>query len=161
LKGFVHLADQARDSLRAAARSSLKREHGGILVGYRSGRVLYVYDALTVPDEASNSCTYTRRSSPAEEILGSYLGSGYGSLIGYVGEWHTHSLLVPPSSTDRQSMRQISRINKQAAALIVASLDPGSGKVHFFGLLSRPSRRFVGDYCDVVIHHSSASEPEG
>lgn len=161
MKAFVHLADQARDSLRTAARSSLKREHGGILVGYRSGRALHVYDALTVPDEASDSCSYTRRSIPAEKILESYVSDGYDTLLGYVGEWHTHSLLVPPSPTDRRSMRQISRSNKQAAALIVASLGPGSGKVHFFGLLSRPSRRFVGDYCDVLIHHSSSSEPEG
>jgi hypothetical protein len=58
-------------------------------------------------------------------------------------------------------MRQISQSNKQMAALIVAALDPGSDQVYFFGLLSQPRRRLVGGYSDVLIHHSSAFEPEG
>lgn len=156
MKASVHLADQARDSLRAAARASLKLEHGGILVGYRSGRALYVYDALPVPDKASDRCSYTRRSAPAEQILKAYLEGPRESLLGYVGEWHTHPLLFPPSATDRRSMRHISRSSEQTSVLIVAALDPSANEVHFFGLMNQPCRRLVGDYRDVQIHHSSA-----
>lgn len=154
MKAAVYLTDQARDSLRAAARASGKLEHGGILVGYRYGPELHVYDALTVPDKTSNGHTYLRRYVPAEQVLQEYLKSSSGSLLGYVGEWHTHPRMVPPSGTDLRSMREISRSNEHATALIVAALDSQTKGVHFFGLMSRPNRRLFGGYRDVQIYHS-------
>lgn len=156
MKAGVYLTDQARDSLRTAARGSVKLEHGGILVGYRSGRELHVYDALTVPDKTSDGCNYLRRSIPAEQVLQAYLEGANESLLGYVGEWHTHPQLVPPSGIDIRSMREISRGNAHTTALIVAALEPRANEVHFFGLMSRPSRRLYGGYRDVQVHHSCA-----
>lgn len=149
----VLLSEQAHDSLRAAGRASRTTERGGILVGYRTAQGVHVEDALTVHDDAATRSHYVRRSRPAQETLAAYLSTS-DPLIGYVGEWHTHPLPLPPSPRDRRTMRLIAIRNRNPTALIVAALDPSRDHVRFYALLSDPhpsSHRFLGRFSATAV----------
>ena len=130
---------QARDALRAAARRSVSKEHGGILIGYRHGNDIAVDDILEVPDATAGRTNYLRRENPARQALSEYLERiGSDDVIGYVGEWHTHPAPLPPSPTDQHAMRAMTRKNRNSVALVVAALDPDHGTVDLHALISQP-----------------------
>lgn len=132
----IFLAPQARDSLRAAARTSRDRERGGILIGYTTAEALFVDDALLVPDDTAGRAHYTRRFEPADDLLANYIRGSTDPLIGYVGEWHTHPESAPPSATDRAAMQQMTHRNRGGVALVVAALGFDGVSVEFFGLIN-------------------------
>lgn len=136
----LKLTAQAADRLHAAARESRRRERGGILVGYRSTAGLVVEDALPVVDELASHQRYVRRSAHAGEVLTRYLQNQHDGMIGYIGEWHTHPLPVPPSTTDHASMAMIALRNTDCVALLVAALQRDLRSVSYYALASEPSR---------------------
>jgi integrative and conjugative element protein (TIGR02256 family) len=137
----VVISPQARDALKAAARASSEREHGGILVGYRDTHGITIDDIIEVPDATAARTRYLRRESPARRALTSYLNrSGLDETLGYVGEWHTHPAPAPPSSTDHHAMRTMARRNGQPVALVVAALQADHRDVHLYALISSPER---------------------
>lgn len=149
----VLLSEQAHDSLRAAGRASRTTERGGILVGYRTAQGVHVEDALTVTDDAAARAHYVRRSKPAQQTLAAYLRTS-DPLIGYVGEWHTHPLPLPPSPRDRRTMRLIAIRNSNPIALVVAALDQDLDQVQFYALLSEPyptSHRLLGRFSATAV----------
>lgn len=135
----LRLSTQARDALRASARASRTREQGGILVGYLSAEGLHVQDALVVADGSATHGRYLRRSQSAGRVLNAYLHDQTDGLVGYVGEWHTHALPMPPSATDHATMRLIACRNSQRTALIVAALESDRQEVSFHSLVSNPA----------------------
>jgi integrative and conjugative element protein (TIGR02256 family) len=154
----IHLADQARDTLVAAGRRSQHQECGGILIGYREGQVVFVEDALSVADPTAGHSSYLRRSRPAEEVLARYLEplavEGEEFYLGYVGEWHTHPLPVPPSRTDRVAMRMMARRNPHAVAMVVVARHNDT-TVSLHGLVSTPQtarHRHIGRHTTSTVH---------
>ena len=146
--GRLVLSDQPRDALRAAARRSIAREHGGILVGYRSGVDIVVEDILEVPDATANRTSYLRREDAARQTLTEFLKHiGSDTTVGYVGEWHTHPAPLPPSPTDQHAMRIMVRGNRYPVALVVAALHADTGAVDLHALISKANTlrsRFAG-----------------
>jgi len=144
---------QARDALRLAARTSVIKERGGILVGFRDGTDITVEDIIEVPDATARRTTYVRREHPAREALNDYLKrTGSNDPVGYVGEWHTHPAQVPLSRTDQHAMRTMARKNRKPVALVVAALGTDKHSVNLHALISRPDTlrsRVAG-------HHSAA-----
>jgi integrative and conjugative element protein (TIGR02256 family) len=144
---------QARDALRAAARKSVAKERGGILLGYRDKKDIVVEDIIEVPDATAARTTYLRRERPARDALTAYLNrSGYDDAIGYVGEWHTHPASEPPSSTDQHAMWTMARKNRNTVALVVASLKTDHRTVDLHALISTPA----GFWSRVTGRHAAA-----
>ncbi len=137
----VRISAQARDALGAAARASLRAERGGILIGYRERHDVVVEDIVQVPDSTAGRTTYLRREGPAQQALDAYLNrAGGDDALGYVGEWHTHPRLAPPSPVDHRAMRTMTRRNRQPVALIVAALRDDHRSVDLHALISEPRR---------------------
>lgn len=150
----LDLTAQARDALRAGARASRRRERGGILVGFRTQTGLHIEDALLVPDQTAARTHYLRRAKDAARVLNDYLDGDTDPLVGYVGEWHTHPSPLPPSPTDRASMRLMSIRNKHPVALIVAALQSDRQDVQIYAMISAPkplTRRIVGRHGDATV----------
>jgi hypothetical protein len=150
------LTPQARDILRSAARASRHCERGGILVGYRTEMAIHVEDALTVSDRTAARTTYLRRSTPANRTLRDYMNVAEDPYIGYVGEWHTHPLPMPPSPTDRAAMRLMSMKNREPVALVVAARELDDRSVRFYGLASEPqpiAARMIGRHHVVTVRY--------
>jgi hypothetical protein len=136
----LRLSEQASGNLHAAARGSRRREHGGILVGYRESGGLVVEDALTVTDESATHGGYLRRAKTAQAVLAKYLSHQVDPMIGYVGEWHTHPLPVPPSAADHASMAIMAIRNTEQIGLLVAALDHNFRTVSYYALATEPGR---------------------
>lgn len=106
------------------------------MVGFRTKTGLFIEDALLVADDFATHSQYLRRSNEAQRVLGAYLRVQTDITVGYVGEWHTHPLPLPPSSTDRDTMRAIALGNSDQTGLIVVALDIELNSVSYHGLVS-------------------------
>lgn len=115
------LSGQAWDALHAAAKASRRNEQGGVLIGWRLSDGLFIQEVLRIRDADAGPAHYKRSQRTAQHELDLRLRLHADKTIGYVGEWHTHPMPAPPSSTDRNSMRMMALRNRQPVALIVAA----------------------------------------
>lgn len=114
----------AWETILGAAGEDAMRETGGVLLGWRHDRGVYVHEALVVPDSHAKHTFYRRRHKPATEALdAAFAALPDASPIGYVGEWHSHPAPTGPSWVDRFEMRRISRHTKAAVGLLVCTYD--------------------------------------
>ena len=127
-------------ALEASARRAAPNETGGILTGWREGSMVVVQHALRIDDATAQRATYQRRHQAAEEALIRHLRHVDDPRVGYVGEWHTHPLLQPPSETDWASLRSVARVAGGPVALLVAALHPISDRVTTYAGIGRRSR---------------------
>jgi integrative and conjugative element protein (TIGR02256 family) len=130
-------------SLRRAerhARLSRTREVGGVLIGFRAGEDVHVEDVVPVDDASSTGTRFRLRSGPREEAIANYLSRRpKGSMLGYVGTWHSHLADVGPSLTDRRTFhRELWSARDVVALVVVARFDGGW---HPYALAGRPRLR--------------------
>lgn len=124
------------DAWRAVVESRCTaRESGGILLGCRHRDGIYVSQFIEVPDPQANATSYLRLHQSASEALKAALKSlPQQSSLGYVGEWHSHTAPVGPSSTDRRQLRRISRRVADEIAFVVVAHGPDAGKWTALGM---------------------------
>lgn len=109
------------------ADAALPQETGGILLGDRADGVVVVRRFLEVPDEAAGTTRYQRQHGPAQEALDRILGlEPPDSLLGYVGEWHSHPGPAGPSRQDVKELRASARRLKHPVALVALCREQGS-----------------------------------
>lgn len=118
----VVVAEQALDMMQAAGSAALPLETGGILAGFRAGDEVVVTRAAVVPDSASSRSEYCLRRDRAMREL-ARLQAGSARVVGYVGDWHTHPVNVPPSGIDIASLELVASAAKDLVALIVVPFD--------------------------------------
>lgn len=152
---------QAWDAMVAAAGADAMRETGGVLLGWRHDRGVYVQAAVQVPDARARHTLYRRRHRPAAEVLEAALVDlPAGSPVGYVGEWHSHPAPTGPSWVDRREMRRISKQRTDAVGLLVCAYDAHSRTWTPAGLVARRGR---AEPADVVLRNGptpdAAKEP--
>ena len=119
----IEVAVTANADLQAAARAALPNETGGILLGWRTASGLHVAQAAEVPDRAATTHGYQRNFAAAQEMLRTtFANQPSDSLLGYIGEWHSHPAPVAASNADLRWIRHLARDLGGPIALIVASL---------------------------------------
>ena len=116
----MSLSEVAVSEMRAAANSAHPLETGGLLIGYRRNELIVVVDVVEVRDVASTSHGYTRREQAAQVVLDT-ARTRWGGTFGYVGDWHSHTALVAPSSRDIRSLRRVARQYRLPVGLIVVA----------------------------------------
>lgn len=138
----VWLAERAYDKLIAAASHDLPNEAGGILVGWHQGTGIFVSDILTVADSAAGRYHFVRNHDTAEAVLSTYLDQEPDSAVGYVGEWHSHPILQPPSSIDYNSIRGVAEQMNRPVVMFVVAFDR-DGSVSIYGVHAQRQDRTV------------------
>lgn len=134
-----------------AGRAALPVETGGVLLGFRADGLIIVTRTLVVADPGGGRRNYLRHRGRAQELLAEFR-SQLPSVVGYVGEWHTHPADQGPSGTDLGSLREVGGLTTGPVGLLVLSY-PASGEVRLHGALGmrrRPRRRLrAGNPVDV------------
>lgn len=102
-----------------------ERETGGLLIGCRLANlpIVLVSDIIETPDEHATESTWTLRVAGANRLLEHRLrDEPVGSVIGYVGTWHTHPAAIPePSSLDIETFAADSADDLTYSAMVIAS----------------------------------------
>lgn len=132
------------------ARRSPTREVGGVLIGFRAGDDVHVEDVVPVDDARSTRTTFRLRKGPREKAITDYLSQvGKGSVLGYVGTWHSHLADAGPSLVDRRTFHRELWSAPDVLALIVVAAKP-DGRWEPYALAGRPRLR-AGSSTVVVV----------
>lgn len=101
------LAESAEARMVAAAHDAGGFETGGILVGvFRDGQPCVAF-ALEIPSAVSSRNRYEVPAGVTQSLVGCVQRAD--PRLGYLGEWHVHTVDAPPSSVDASTMVQISK----------------------------------------------------
>lgn len=115
------------NTLRAIERiceGALPDETGGILIGYRTSEEVVVTHAFEIPDSDAGPDSYVRRAEPAQRRLDEFLASQpTSSLLGWVGDFHSHPADCRASPRDLGSLRENSQIDRSSLALLICARD--------------------------------------
>lgn len=138
----IWAAPACLEAARALATQALPSETGGILLGHRVGKDVAVERLVEVIDTHANAASYRREHALAERALSSVLArESESSLLGYVGEWHTHPGPTEASSLDLRELRSIARASDQPIALVVLMRTSGLWTYRGWVAHGRGSRR--------------------
>lgn len=132
---MLHIARHTLDQIQDAGRITLPRETGGIVLGFRVPEAIVVTRAIPVSDPDSSGHRYTRQRRRAQHLMRS-ITAETPSVVGYVGEWHTHPANAAPSRTDRQTLASIARVAAGPVGLLVLAY-PNRGPARLHGLIAR------------------------
>jgi proteasome lid subunit RPN8/RPN11 len=120
----VQIENGALPDICVTAQERMPLETGGILLGWRDIDCIHVARFIEVRDPNAQHGKYQRDHAAAQAALHLARADFHpDSLLGYVGEWHTHPALQPPSRQDRKELRAIGRRSAQPVAMIVLSSD--------------------------------------
>ena len=138
----VRVPEAALTKVRTLAHAALPKETGGILIGYRTDQEVIVERFLEIPDEDATPTSYRRRHAEAQAALDGVLASEPpGSLLGYVGEWHSHPGQAGPSRKDVRQLRHGAQQVVSPVALMVLLHDGHSWEPTSFIAHGPRSRR--------------------
>ena len=139
--GVIHLTSEAFNIACRAARRARGRETGGVLIGFRSESDIHVRDVLVVRDRKATRSRYVLRQADRERDLERYRSHlPQGSVLGYVGTWHSHPAPCGPSFIDRQTFRRELWSAQAPLALVVLAAERAKWVPH--GLTGAPRFRF-------------------
>jgi hypothetical protein len=101
----VLITEATTASLKAMAAAALPCETGGILVGVRASRTVWIVGAIELGVDRSPGHYKVPGDATRPAVL--QARETIDPRVGYVGEWHTHTDDSGPSSTDRMAMRAV------------------------------------------------------
>lgn len=125
------------------AERAFPRETGGILLGYRTTSALVAIEAIEVRDPNATATRYKRDRRSAQQLLDSRLrDEPKSSVLGYIGDWHSHPADVAASAVDLSTLRENTLRDRDSLALIVVR-HVASEWVEAGYVTSRPLPRWV------------------
>lgn len=130
----ILIAQAALQDVLDAGQQALPQETGGILLGFRTPDAIMITRTLVVPDPRSTGRSYLRQNRRARRLMAA-ASTDAPSVVGYVGEWHTHPADAPPSRTDQGALTATARMAAGPVALIVPAYPP-TGPAHVHGLVA-------------------------
>ena len=129
------ISHAALDTALDAGQQALPLETGGILLGFRTPGTIVITRALVVADPHGSHRSYLRHRHRAQSLMAT-ASDDAPSVVGYVGEWHTHPDDAPPSHTDRRALGAIARLTAGPVALLVPAYSV-TGPVRLHGLIAQ------------------------
>jgi hypothetical protein len=102
----VLITEDAVGDLRRMARDASPCETGGILVGVKARRSVWIVAAIELADDRSPGHYTVPKGVTRPAVVRAR--ETIDPRVGYAGEWHSHTADVGPSATDRAAMRAIS-----------------------------------------------------
>lgn len=119
----LRLSTDVAHALRELAQPAAPRERGGLLLGWWNNGDIVIQRIAEVDDPTATSTSWTRHQTAAQENLDRARADLGNSLIGYVGDWHTHPTPGGMSPTDEAALCRASRQYAEPIALLVAIPD--------------------------------------
>ena len=110
---------RALESMMEWAQAAAPRETGGLLLGHFQQSVPVVVQAPEIHDSRATRVRYRRDVSAAGVMLARARREDSTSLIGYLGEWHTHPLPIGPSRRDRRAIAVLANSGDHDVFLVV------------------------------------------
>jgi proteasome lid subunit RPN8/RPN11 len=140
----VRIAAKAAESMREQMRRRAPSETGGIMVGRidANRKTVYVTRLVRAPaDSRGTPYAFTRGTEMLPEAL-DLIRRRTGSLLTYVGEWHTHPMGGSDlSDTDKEAVISLRSILDPAALpTLVTIVTPDEIRPHLFEPTSPPVR---------------------
>ncbi len=118
----LRILDSARAIASSMTLEACPLETGGILLGWHEGDAVVVSHVLQVGDRRASSHGYVRNDESAQRALDDFLATSPDDRIGYVGEWHSHPVPMPPSDLDCSTLRELAEDTGYQVALAVFSV---------------------------------------
>lgn len=101
----VLITETALAEMRRLAAARRPRETGGILVGVKARRTVWIVAAIDLPGDSSPGHYTVPKGATHKAVL--QARETIDPRVGYVGEWHSHTDDSGPSASDRALMRTI------------------------------------------------------
>lgn len=137
---FLFVTDTVHTTLEVAANAARPLETGGILVGWREDRRVVVVDIIELASTDPSSSAYRLDPPAVNRTLQEYRAFSTDSRRGYVGSWHSHPALQPPSMRDRRTFITASRGNAHSLAYLVIATNGVRATTHPTVVLSGRTR---------------------
>lgn len=102
----VLIAEQVVKDMETMSAAALPCETGGVLVGVKARRGIWIVGAVELADERSPGCYTVPKGATKPAVR--HAQETIDPRVGYAGEWHSHTADFGPSSRDRAAMRAIS-----------------------------------------------------
>ncbi len=99
------IAEQVKKDMETMSAAALPCETGGILVGVKARRGIWIVGAVELAEKRSPGHYTVPKDATKPAVR--YAQETIDSRVGYVGEWHSHTGDFGPSSRDRATMRAI------------------------------------------------------
>lgn len=99
------IAEKVAADMKAMAGAALPCETGGILVGVKARRSVWIVGALELAGDRSPGHYTVPRGATQPAVR--HARETIDPRVGYAGEWHSHAGDFGPSATDRSAMRAI------------------------------------------------------
>jgi hypothetical protein len=116
---------EALTAAEEAAESRIPRETGGILIGFRSCKDIYVVDIVEVPDDRSTGSRFVLKENSRETVLARYLNEVPPACpFGYVGSWHSHPATAHASGRDLRTLYHEAKTADDFVAMIILMRTP-------------------------------------
>ena len=122
------LPPEVSETIKAALRTAVKREVGGVLMGEHIGPDQFEVKELTVHQRGAIA-TFVRRIEDALGHLASFFERSKHDYtrFNYIGEWHSHPSFIPePSLRDDASINEIvgdPKVGANFVVLLIVKLD--------------------------------------
>lgn len=126
----VKITAEVIEGLSNAARTALPYETGGLLIGWRDGEDVLVHGWLQLGTPNPRTNRFEINSKRATKVLKKHLRTKATPLEGYVGAWHTHPSIAPPSGTDIKTFGAAAAATQAPLAFIVLATDGYSSIAH-------------------------------
>ena len=133
----------ALEHIHGCAKRSAPREGGGILLGHRTDTAIVVVDAVEVEDPTASTNRYYRDARSAQRLLDKRLPSEPAtSLLGFVGDWHSHPRDTGASTIDLATLQENAMSDGDSLALIVVRRQT-AGWTEAGYVVNRPARGWL------------------
>lgn len=126
----VEVSADLLNALDHAAKTALPYETGGLLIGWRDSEHVVVSGWLQLGTPSPRTDRFEIDAKKATKVLKQHLQKAPNSLEGYVGAWHTHPALVPPSRTDIETFISSAAATCAPLAFIVLATDGITSTAH-------------------------------
>lgn len=107
----VLIAEQVVKDMEMMSAAALPCETGGILVGVKARRGIWIAGAVELADERSPGYYTVPKGATKPAVR--HAQETIDPRVGYAGEWHSHTGDFGPSSRDRAAMRTITWFTPQ------------------------------------------------
>jgi len=115
----VKIPASVLNGLDVAAKAARPLETGGILIGWREGDCVIVRDWIQICASDPRPSRFVIDAAEATEALGRHLRARQEPFEGYVGTWHSHPSLTPPSAVDIKTYRASASATQAPLAFVV------------------------------------------